>query len=56
MFKLPKLPPQHKFDSIIILKQLLNTHKALTELKGFSDVIPNKNILINAAMINEAKK
>lgn len=55
MFELPKLPPQVKFDSVVILKQLTNTHKALAELKGFSDVIPNKSILINAAMINEAK-
>ena len=55
MVKLSKLPPHDNFDSITILKQLLNTHKALAELKGFSDVIPNKNILINAAMINEAK-
>ncbi len=55
MFELPKLPPQVKFDSVVILKQLTKTHKALAELKGFSDVIPNKNILINAAMINEAK-
>lgn len=55
MFKLSMLPPKDSFDSITILKQLLNTHKALAELKGFSDVIPNKNILINAAMINEAK-
>lgn len=55
MFKLSKLPPQDKFESKIILKQLLNTHKALAELKGFSNVILNKNILINAAMINEAK-
>lgn len=55
MIKLSMLPPKDNFDSISILKQLLNTHKALAELKGFSDVIPNKNILINAAMINEAK-
>lgn len=55
MFKLSMLPPNDKFESIIILKQLLYTHRALAELKGFSDVIPNKNILINAAMINEAK-
>lgn len=50
-----KLPLNEKFDSIVILKQLLITHKTLAELKGFLDVIPNKNILINAAMINEAK-
>lgn len=55
MFNLTKLPPKEKFDSVTVLKQLLVTHKALAELKGFSDVIPNKNILINAAMINEAK-
>lgn len=55
MTKLLKLPPNAKFDSITILKQLLKTHKVLAELKGFSDVIPNKNILINAVMINEAK-
>jgi Fic family protein len=29
--------------------------KALAELKGFSETIPNKNILINSVLINEAK-
>jgi Fic family protein len=55
MFTIQKLPPNQNFDTTKILKQLAKTHKALAELKGFSDVIPNKNILVNAAMINEAK-
>lgn len=55
MFKLKKIDLTRQFNSVPILKQLLNSHKALAELKGFSEVIPNKNILINAAMINEAK-
>ena len=29
--------------------------KALAELKGYADVIPNKNILLNLIAINEAK-
>ncbi len=55
MFKLKKLPPNYNFDTIEILRQLSLSHKALAELKGYSEVVPNKNILINAAMINEAK-
>lgn len=55
MFKLNKLPPNYNFDTVKILKQLSLSHKALAELKGYSEVVPNKNILINAAMINEAK-
>ncbi len=55
MFKLSKLPPNYNFDTVAILKQLSLSHKALAELKGYSEVVPNKNILINVAMINEAK-
>lgn len=55
MSKLNKLPVNQDLNSYDILKQLIKTHQALAELKGFSGVIPNKYILINAAMINEAK-
>lgn len=54
-YKLPLLPPKANFESIKIFKQLANTNRALAELKGYSDTIPNKNILINAVTINEAK-
>ncbi|MDW7669906.1 MAG: Fic family protein [Bacillota bacterium] len=52
---LKKLPPNVELETKDILKQLSKSHRALAELKGFSDMIPNKNILINAITINEAK-
>ena len=53
--KLEMLPPKVELESKIVLKQLAQSHKALAELKGYSELIPNKNILINAIIINEAK-
>ena len=38
-----------------MLKRLAAAHRALAELKGYADTIPNKNILLNAVTINEAK-
>ncbi len=55
VFKLKELPPKFDFDTKEILKMTVAANKALAELKGYSDVIPNKNILINAVTINEAK-
>lgn len=52
---LPKLPPKVELETKYVLKQLSRSHRALAELKGFSGMIPNKNILINAITINEAK-
>jgi len=49
------LPPEIELETRRILRQLTRSHRALAELKGFSDMIPNKNILINAITINEAK-
>ena len=52
---LAKLPPKSELETKNVLRQLARSHRALAELKGFSDMIPNKNILINAITINEAK-
>jgi len=49
------LPPQATLETNRVLKQLSHSHRALAELKGYADTIPNKNILINAVTINEAK-
>ena len=38
-----------------ILEELTLASRALAELKGFSNTIPNMNILINSITINEAK-
>ncbi len=49
------LPPKTDLESKPVLKQLARAHRALAELKGYSDTIPNKNIIINSITINEAK-
>ena len=49
------LPPQATLETNRVLRQLSRSHRALAELKGYADTIPNKNILINAVTINEAK-
>lgn len=52
---LDMLPPQADLETRQVLRQLAKSHRSLAELKGFSDMLPNKNILINAITINEAK-
>lgn len=49
------LPPDTELETIKVLKHLTKAHRALSELKGYANMIPNKNILINAVLINEAK-
>ncbi len=49
------LPPEADLETKQVLKRLVGAHRALAELKGFADTMPNKNILINAVTINEAK-
>lgn len=56
MFKVTKLPPKFNFHTTAILTKTIEANRALAELKGYSDVIPNKNILLNAVTINEAKE
>lgn len=52
---LKSLPPDIDLETKKVLKQLARSHRALAELKGFADTMPNKNILLNAVTINEAK-
>ena len=54
--KLPMLPPHVDLETKSVLKQLARANRALAELKGYADTIPNKHILINAVMLNEAKE
>lgn len=57
---LKHLPP-HTDDKLIdleskvVLKETISTNKILAELKGYSEAIPNKNILLNAITLIEAK-
>ncbi|OGO77360.1 MAG: addiction module protein [Clostridiales bacterium GWB2_37_7] len=54
-YKLLMLPPNVELETKKVLKQLARANRALAELKGYTDTIPNKHILINAITINEAK-
>lgn len=52
---LPLLPPKKTFESKEIFKQLINTHRALAELKGYSEKLPNMSLIVNSIVLQEAK-
>ena len=54
-YKIPSLPLPFKFESIAIYKQLSAASRALAELKGVAQTIPNENILLNTLVLQEAK-
>lgn len=52
---LPLLPPASDLESKAILKKCIRANRALAELKGAGDSIPNQSMLINAIPLQEAK-
>ena len=44
---LPLLPPQQNLETIKVMRKAVDANKALAELKGLGDTIPNQSILIN---------
>jgi len=52
---LPLLPPGRDIETKAVLKQRLGAARALAELKGAGDLIPDQSILINAIPLQEAK-
>jgi Fic family protein len=52
---LPLLPPKVELETPSILKRAISANRALAELKGLVNVIPNQDILINTLILNEAK-
>lgn len=55
MYKVPKLPLPFDLESKRVLKKLAPAHRALAELKGVTEIIPNQSILINTLSLQEAK-
>lgn len=58
---LEKLPPCYNgqavdIERIDVLREAAKANRKLAELKGYSEIVPNKNILINAITIREAKE
>jgi Fic family protein len=51
----PLLPLAIDLETVPILRQAARAHKALGELKGVTDLIPNQDILLNTLALQEAK-
>lgn len=54
-YSLPILPLQQDVESKVVLKKLALAHKALAELNGVSETIPNEVIVLNTLSLQEAK-
>ncbi|MEA5115798.1 MAG: Fic family protein [Geobacteraceae bacterium] len=52
---LPLLPPQAELESKKILRKAISANRALAELKGAGDLIPNQSMLINSIPLQEAR-
>lgn len=55
MYKIPTLPLKQEIETKPVLKQLVEAHKCLAELKGAVKSMPNESILINTLSLQEAK-
>ena len=54
--ELPPLPPdQIKVETIPVLRQVVQSSIALSELKGLAYTLPNPSILLNAVILKEAR-
>lgn len=52
---LPLLPPKAELETKAVLRKAIAANKALAELKGAGDLIPNQGGLNNAIVLQEAK-
>jgi Fic family protein len=52
---LPLLPPTGDIETKAILKKVISAGRALAELKGLGETIPNQAILVNSIILQEAK-
>ncbi|WP_432711994.1 Fic family protein [Pedobacter sp.] len=55
LYKLPLLPLKFDLESKRVLKKLSLTHRALAELNGVAESIPNEIIILNTLSLQEAK-
>ena len=52
---LPPLPPQTDIETKAVLKKAIGAGRALAELKGLGETIPNQAMLVNSLVLQEAK-
>lgn len=53
--RLPELPPRVELETKAILKNAIHANRALAELKGIANTIPNQSILISTLPLQEAR-
>jgi Fic family protein len=53
--QLPVLPPKAELETPVVMKQLVKSHQALAELKGYAKFLPNEEVLIHSIILQEAK-
>jgi Fic family protein len=53
--KLPLLPPETNVETKAVLKKTIKAGRALAELKGLGETIPNQAILVNSILLQEAR-
>lgn len=54
--KLLMLPPNAELETKAVLKQLARANRALAELKGYADAIPNKHIFFGLRKTSNTSK
>ncbi|MCX6345444.1 MAG: Fic family protein [Armatimonadetes bacterium] len=52
---LPELPPRQDLETKVVLKKTVSAGRALAELKGLGETIPDQGVLINSIVLQEAK-
>ena len=52
---LPLLPPNTELETRTVLKKVISATRALAELKGVADLIPDQRILVNSIILQEAR-
>ncbi len=53
--ELPPLPPKMDVETRAVLKKAISAARAVAELKGVGDVIPNQAMLVNTLVLQEAR-
>ena len=53
-YTIPLLPLSVELESRSVLKKLARAHRALAELKGVAETVPNQNIIIGTLALQEA--
>lgn len=53
--ELPYLPPKADLETKTILKKIVIAREKLAELRGYAELLPNKNIILNTLILQESK-